>query len=94
MDTNALFAFVEVARQQSFSKAGDRLYLTQPAISKRIATLEKQLGLSLFDRMQIEISQSTILHVILQYSDCPRNYAHFSIKHICKGIVIQYPFYV
>lgn len=51
MDTNALNAFVAVANHQSFSKASESLYLTQPAISKRIATLEKQLGLQLFDRI-------------------------------------------
>ena len=51
MDTNALRAFVEVARSGSFSQASSNLFLTQPAISKRIATLESQLDLKLFDRI-------------------------------------------
>src|SRR5690625_7688755 len=42
MDTQHLQAFVAVAETGSFSAAGQRLHLTQPAISKRIATLEQQ----------------------------------------------------
>jgi DNA-binding transcriptional LysR family regulator len=51
MDINALRAFVEVAHSGSFSQASSNLFLTQPAISKRIASLENQLGLKLFDRI-------------------------------------------
>ncbi|WP_028615074.1 LysR family transcriptional regulator [Halopseudomonas pelagia] len=51
MDTANLSAFLAVAEHASFSRAGDQLHLTQPAISKRIATLEQQLGARLFDRI-------------------------------------------
>src|ERR1044071_2821876 len=51
MDTRALAAFVEVAESGSFSRAGDTLHLSQPAISKRIAALEEQLRAPLFDRV-------------------------------------------
>jgi DNA-binding transcriptional LysR family regulator len=50
MDLASLRAFVEVARQGSFSLAGESLFLTQPAISKRIAGLEEELATRLFDR--------------------------------------------
>ncbi|MDQ2075526.1 LysR family transcriptional regulator [Marinimicrobium sp. ABcell2] len=56
MDTQHLHAFVAVAETGSFSAAGQRLHLTQPAISKRIATLELQLGSPLFDRVGRQIS--------------------------------------
>ncbi|MFW1676303.1 LysR family transcriptional regulator [Pontibacter sp. JAM-7] len=56
MDTNALQAFISVAQNASFSKAADQLYLTQSAISKRIALLEQQLGCRLFDRIGRTIS--------------------------------------
>lgn len=56
MDTQHLQAFVAVAETGSFSAAGLRLHLTQPAISKRIATLEQQLDSSLFDRVGKQIS--------------------------------------
>ncbi|EXJ09951.1 LysR family transcriptional regulator [Nitrincola nitratireducens] len=51
MDNASLTAFVTVTDCQSFSEAADRLYLTQSAISKRIALLESQLNCRLFDRI-------------------------------------------
>ncbi|MBV1959690.1 MAG: LysR family transcriptional regulator [Pseudomonadales bacterium] len=51
MDTHLLKAFMSVHRNRSFSHAATELHLTQPAISKRIATLELQLNAPLFDRI-------------------------------------------
>lgn len=51
MDTQNLRAFVAVAEKQSFSEAAESLHITQPAVSKRIATLENQLECKLFDRI-------------------------------------------
>ncbi len=42
--------FLEVARHLSFSKAADRLSMSQPAISKHIKTLEQELKVNLFER--------------------------------------------
>ena len=51
MDLASLNAFIAVAETGSFSQAGERLHLTQPAISKRIAALEHQLAVRLLDRL-------------------------------------------
>lgn len=51
MDIAALQAFLAVAETGSFSRAAERIFLTQPAVSKRIAALEVQLGTRLFDRI-------------------------------------------
>lgn len=51
MDISALQAFLAVADSASFSLAAERLFLTQPAVSKRIAVLETELGTALFDRI-------------------------------------------
>lgn len=51
MDIASLYAFVAIADNGSFSSAADRLHLTQPAVSKRVATLEEQLNVRLFDRL-------------------------------------------
>jgi len=56
MEIAALKAFVEVADQQSFSEAAETLFLTQPAVSKRVAQLESELGTRLFDRIGRRIS--------------------------------------
>ncbi|BFM07597.1 LysR family transcriptional regulator [Halioxenophilus aromaticivorans] len=50
MDTDALKAFIAIAELGSFSRAAETLYLTQPAVSKRIASLEDKLDHTLFDR--------------------------------------------
>ena len=51
MELASLEAFLAVADSGGFSAAGDRLHLTQPAVSKRIAALEQHLGRRLFDRV-------------------------------------------
>lgn len=60
MDISTLTTFVTVAEQQSFSLASEHLFLTQPAISKRIAALESALNTRLFDRIgrQITLTES------------------------------------
>ena len=56
MDINALQAFIEVARKESFSLASETLFITQPAISKRIAGLEEDLGTKLFNRISRKVT--------------------------------------
>ncbi|MBU3057351.1 MULTISPECIES: LysR family transcriptional regulator [Pseudomonas] len=56
MDLASLNAFIAIAETGSFSEAGERLHLTQPAVSKRIAALEQQLGVRLFDRLGRQVS--------------------------------------
>jgi DNA-binding transcriptional LysR family regulator len=50
LDIRHLQYFVEVARLQSFTKAAQSLYITQPTISKMIKNLEEELGVVLFER--------------------------------------------
>ncbi|MBD9415112.1 LysR family transcriptional regulator [Pseudomonas sp. PDM16] len=56
MDLANLNAFIAIAEAGSFSEAAERLHLTQPAVSKRIAGLEQQLDVRLFDRLGREVS--------------------------------------
>ncbi|MBV1786543.1 LysR family transcriptional regulator [Marinobacterium sp. D7] len=56
MDSAGLTAFVRVAETGSFSLAADQLFLTQSAISKRVAQLETQLDCRLFDRIGRQVS--------------------------------------
>lgn len=51
MDIAALKAFIAVADAGSFSLAGEHLFLSQPAVSKRVAALESELQARLFDRI-------------------------------------------
>lgn len=65
MEIAALQAFVEVANHQSFSEAAEALYLTQPAVSKRVAQLEAELGTRLFDRIGRRVSLTDAGSVLL-----------------------------
>ena len=51
MDIPNLSAFIAVADTGSFSEASEILYLTQPAVSKRVSSLETELDVQLFDRI-------------------------------------------
>jgi DNA-binding transcriptional LysR family regulator len=45
-----LQAFVQVAHHKSFSRAADALFLTQPSVTARIQSLEREVGARLFER--------------------------------------------
>lgn len=55
MDLKQLEAFVYVAKLNSFSKAADTIYLSQPTISSHINALEKELGTQLLIRSTKEV---------------------------------------
>lgn len=74
MDIASLSAFIAIAETGSFSLAAERLHLTQPAVSKRLATLETQLGVRLFDRLGREIAPTGAGRALL-----PRAYQILSV---------------
>lgn len=51
MEFKQIEAFVNVIKYKSFSKAADASFLTQPTISTHISSLEKELGVTLIDRL-------------------------------------------
>ena len=59
--------FYEVATQLSFSKAAASLYISQPAITKHIQTLEKLYKVSLFERNGISVALTTEGKILLDY---------------------------
>jgi DNA-binding transcriptional LysR family regulator len=69
LDPRRLLTFREVAHQRSFSRAAERLALTQPAVSQQVAALEQLLGARLIDRRRgrFELTQSGEL--VLAHAD-------------------------
>ncbi len=55
MDIPSIETFLMVAKTGSFSQAAEKLFLTQPAVSKRIFALESELNYPLFDRVKKHI---------------------------------------
>src|SRR5881296_95279 len=62
-----LRAFAAVARSGSFSRAAEELYVSQPAISKHVATLETELGRRLFDRERKGVTLTPAGEVLADY---------------------------
>ncbi len=60
MDIQNIRAFVCIADSGSFSRAAEALFITQPAVSKRITALEQSLGTRLFDRIgkQVRLTEA------------------------------------
>ncbi len=50
MDLNQLHQFLVVAETENITKAAQKLYITQPALSRAISRLESELEVNLFDR--------------------------------------------
>ncbi|HEX2909709.1 MAG TPA: LysR family transcriptional regulator [Chloroflexia bacterium] len=55
LDLQKLQIFCEVARQRSFTRAAEALYLTQPTVSQQIQALERQMKVRLFERLAKEV---------------------------------------
>lgn len=52
MELNYLEAFLAIQKTRSFSNAATMLFLSQPAITRRIQLLEQELGTPLFERLR------------------------------------------
>ncbi|RZO86166.1 MAG: LysR family transcriptional regulator [Oceanococcus sp.] len=68
MDTLALKTFVDIAHTGSFSASAERLHISQPAVSKRIAALEQQVGHKLLDRVGRRVMLTEAGHNLLPHA--------------------------
>lgn len=82
MDTQSLQAFAAVARSGSFSIAAEQLFLTQPAISKRVALLEQQLDSRLFDRVGRQVLLTESGRALLPHAEAVLHELQLAQRHL------------
>lgn len=63
-----LETFLKVTEEKNFTKAAEKLSLTQPAVSHHINMLEKELGIKLFSRGKGEIKLTSGGEILLRYA--------------------------
>jgi DNA-binding transcriptional LysR family regulator len=68
MEDFRLKVFAAVAKNQSFTKAANELYISQPAITKHIKLMEDSLGVRLFDRKGNTVVTTPAGDVLLRYA--------------------------
>lgn len=68
MDFDQLTTFAEVVRQRSFSRAGEKVFLSQSAVSAQIRQLEEEYGEKLLDRAGKFVRLTPAGEVLLEYA--------------------------
>jgi len=69
MDFDQLETFLEVARLCSFSRAAEKRFRTQPAVSSQIRSLEEEVGARLLDRSGGKVSLTASGKLFLKYAE-------------------------
>ncbi|MBR6689898.1 MAG: LysR family transcriptional regulator [Bacilli bacterium] len=67
INLNSLKIFLEVANSKSFLDASNKLFISQPAISKSMSKLEEDLGITLFYRANKGISLTPSGETLYKY---------------------------
>ncbi|HEY4960845.1 MAG TPA: LysR family transcriptional regulator [Terriglobales bacterium] len=69
MDFDQIETFLEVAKLSSFSRAAERRFRTQPAISSQIRSLEEEVGARLLDRSGGRVAVTAAGKVFQKYAE-------------------------
>lgn len=69
LQDSRLDVFSAVAETGGFTKAAQRLRISQPSVSQQIGALEKELGVRLFDRVKGETRLTDAGRLFKEYSD-------------------------
>jgi len=68
MNIDNIISFIYIQRLKNFNKAAKKLFITQPSLSSRIKTLEKDLGVVLFNRDRKSVELTKEGHIFLPYA--------------------------
>jgi DNA-binding transcriptional LysR family regulator len=69
MDSNRLIQFKAIAELESLTKASEKLFISQPALSKSLSNLEEELGCKLFNRVGRRLFINSEGRKLLKYAN-------------------------
>lgn len=69
MELQHLRYFLDIAYEESISKAAERNHIAQPAMSRTLAVLEKELGVKLFDRVGRNIKLNECGRILMEAAE-------------------------
>lgn len=68
MNLNLLKAFLTVAQEKSFSKAAERLFISQPALSQNIKQLERHFSVTLLNRTPHDLTLTAAGNILVKHA--------------------------
>ncbi|UWE17980.1 LysR family transcriptional regulator [Herbaspirillum huttiense] len=86
IETAELQAFLAVARQSSFRAAAEGLFITAPALSRRIENLEQALQERLFDRTTRRVSLTPAGELFLVHAQAVMDELELAVRSVEQGM--------
>src|SRR6202034_2501676 len=82
MDFDHLTTFLEISKLGSFSRAGQKLFRSQPAVSAQIRQLEQEYGQKLFDRVGKTVKLTAAGEALIVYANRLLNLKEESLRAV------------
>src|SRR6202041_2246007 len=94
MDFDQLITFFEVAKQGSFSRAGEKVFRSQSAVSAQIRQLEQEYGDRLLDRSGKTVKLTPAGQIFYEYAERLRNLRDESLTAVAEipqalGVLVE-----
>jgi DNA-binding transcriptional LysR family regulator len=84
MDIEKLKTFCAMAKHQSFTKASEELFCSQPTVTKHIQEIENYVGCKLFDKIGKKVYLNENGKLFLEYAETILNLARDYLSKICE----------
>lgn len=85
MELRQLRLFLAVAEERNFTRAAERVYLSQPALSHRIHQLEEELGVVLFERTPRGATLTPAGEALVEDARHLLSYAEASVRRVRRA---------